>query len=187
MKWVWRILGGIAGVAVVCVAGMWLWGLRPGHGENLVTVEIDRPAANVWRYVTTDELTNKWVSGLEEIRHTTPGVSGAGEKLYMVESYEGERFPMEMTVERYTAPGELTFTLVSIGDPSNSFTEKGGYLLEEHDGRTRLTLTAHTEYHGFLPRLFEPIITRQAQAKLAGDVARLKALVEAKPPPSHSN
>ena len=181
MKWVWRILGGIAALVVLCVAGLWLYGLRPSHGRNSTSIEINRPAAEVWRYITTDELTKKWVGGLEEIRHTTPGVTGAGEKLYLVESYEGERFPMEMSIERVSAPRELTFLIISVGDPSNSFTERGGYVLEERDGRTRVTLSAQTDYRGVLPRLMEPIITKQADAKLADDLARLKSLVEAAP------
>ena len=183
MKWVWRIFGGIAALVVLCAAGLWLYGLRPSHGRNSATIEINRPAAQVWRYMTNDELTKKWVSGLEEIRHMTPGVTGAGEKLYLVEAYEGERFPMEMTIERVVEPRELTFVLIGVGDPSNSFTEKGIYLLEEHEGKTRLTLAAQTDYHGFLPRLMEPIITKQADAKVAGDLARMKALVEAEAPP----
>jgi len=181
MKWVWRILGGIAALAVVCVGGLWLAGLRPGHGHNSATVEINRPAAQVWRYLTTDDLTKKWVGGLEVIRHDTPGVQGTGEKLYLVETYEGERVEMEMTMGRVEAPHVMEFTIVALGDPSNGFTEKGGYALEERDGKTRLTLAATSEYEGFLPRLIEPLITRSADEKLAGDLARLKALVEAEP------
>jgi len=181
VKWVWRILGAMVALVVLGVAGLWLYGLRPSHGKNSANIEINRPAAQVWRYITIDELTKKWVSGLEEIRHTTPGISGAGEKLYLVESYEGERFPMEMTIERVAEPRELTFVLVSVGAPSNSFTERGGYLLEERNGKTRVTLAAQTDYHGFLARLFEPFITPAADEKLRGDLARLKSLVEAEP------
>ena len=179
MKWVRRILGGILALVALCVAGLWLAGLRPGQGYCAATVEINRRPAQVWRYLTTDELTKKWVSGLEVIRHDSPGVHGSGEKLHMVESYEGERVEMEMTMGRVEAPRVMEFTLVALGDPSNGFTEKGGYALEERDGKTRVTLAATSEYHGFLLRLMEPLITRSAKEKLRGDLARLKALVEA--------
>ena len=72
MKWVWRILGGIVALLVVCVAGLWLAGLRPGHGHHSASVEINRPAAQVWRYLTADDLVKKWISGLEVIRHDSP-------------------------------------------------------------------------------------------------------------------
>jgi len=89
VKWIWRILDGICALVVLCATGLWLYGLRPSHGRNSATIEISRPAAQVWRCITTDELTKKWVSGLEEIRHLTPGVTGAAEKLALVERYGG--------------------------------------------------------------------------------------------------
>jgi uncharacterized protein YndB with AHSA1/START domain len=181
MKWIGRILGGLAAVAVLCIAGLWLAGLRPNHGRNSGTVEINRPAAQVWRYLTNDELTKRWVSGLDEIQHLTPGVSGAGEKLRLRERYEGNVAEMEMTMGRVEAPQHMQFTIIGLGDPSNGFTEKGEYVLEERDGKTRVTLSGQTEYHGLLVRLMEPLITPAADKKLAGDLARLKVLVEAEP------
>jgi len=181
MKWVWRILGGIVALLVVCVAGLWLAGLRPGHGHHSASVEINRPAAQVWRYLTADDLVKKWISGLEVIRHDSPGVQGAGEKVYLAQSYKGKRIEMEMTMGRVEAPHTLEFTLVALGDPSNGFSEQGGYTLEERDGKTRLTLETTAEYHGFLPRLLEPLITRSTYETLRGNLAQLKALVEAEP------
>lgn len=181
MKWVWRILGAIVALVVLCVAGLWIIGLRPGHGYCAATVEINRPAAQLWRYISRDDLLKKWISGLEEIRHTTPGIAGPGEKFVLVESYEAERVQMEMTMDRMEAPHRMEFTLVGLGDPSNSFTEHAQYLLEEQGGKTRLTLSTQTEYHGFLLRLLEPLITHAAAEKVRSDLARLKSLVEAEP------
>jgi len=182
MKWVWRILGGIVVLLVLGVAGLWLAGMRPSHGQNSGSVVINRPAVQVWRYLTNDELTKKWVSGLTEIRHITPGVSGPGEKLRLRESYGNEAVEMEMTMGSIEAPRRMEFTLEGLGDPSNGFTEKSQYVLEENDGKTRVTLSGQTEYHGLFVRLMEPLITPQADKKLAEDLARLKALVEAEPP-----
>jgi uncharacterized protein YndB with AHSA1/START domain len=182
MKWVWRILGSLAALAGIAVVGLLLAGLRTNHGRNSATIEIARPVAQVWRYLSTDELTKKWVSGLEEIRHLTPGIEGAGEKLYLVETYENERVAMEMTIERFEAPHHIAFTLVGLGDPSQGFTERGEYLLAEQNGTTRLTLSGTTVYNGFLPRLFEPLITPAAQKKLEEDLHRLKQLVESESP-----
>jgi uncharacterized protein YndB with AHSA1/START domain len=182
MKWLSRIFGAVVALVALCVAGLWLAGMRPGHGHNSGSVEINRPAAQVWRYLTDDELIKKWVSGLAEIRHMTPGVTGEGEKLRLKEGYEGKGVEMEMTMWRIEAPRRMEFTLEGLGDPANGFTEKAAYVLEEKDGKTRVTLSAQTEYHGFLVRLMEPLITPAADKKLAGDLARLKAMVEAEPP-----
>jgi len=181
MKWVGRILGAIVVVVALCVAGLWLAGMRPGHGYGSGSVEINRPAAQVWRYLTNDDLTMKWVSGLTEMRHITPGVSGPGEKLRLRETYGNETVEMEMTMGRIEAPRLMEFTLEALGDPSNGFTEKAQYVLEEKDGKTKVTLSAQTEYHGLFIRLMEPLITPQADKKLAEDLARLKALVESEP------
>jgi len=180
MKWVRRILGGLAAFVVLCIAALWLAGMRPSHGRNSGTVEINRPAAQVWRYLTDDELTKKWLSGLE-IQHVTPGVTGAGEKLRLKERYKDEMVEMEMTMVRVEAPRHMEFTLEGLGNPSNSFTEKAEYVLEEKDRKTRVKLSGYTEYHGLFVRLMEPLITPAADKKLAEDLSRLKALVEAEP------
>jgi len=181
VKWVRRILGGIAALLVLCVAGLWLAGLRPGHGHHAETVEINRPAEQVWRYLTNDELAKKWISGLEEIRYESPSVPRAGEKLYLVQGYEGKRIEMEMTLGRVEAPHTMEFSIVAVGDTSNQFREQGAYTLEERGGKTLLRLATTAEYDGFLPRLVEPLITYGTREKLRGDLARLKALVEAEP------
>ena len=180
MKWVWRILGGIAALLLLCVAGLWLAGMRPNRGYNYGSVEINRPAAQVWRYLMDDELVKKW-TGLDEIRHMTPGVTGAGEKLIVKERYQGQTVEMEMTVVRVEPPHIMEFTLAGLGAPSDRFDERAAYVLEETGGRTRVSLSGKTEYYGTLARLMEPLITPAADKKLAEDLARLKALVEAEP------
>ena len=177
MKWLLRILGGIVVLIVLCVAGLWLYGMRPSHGHTSDTVVINRPAARVWQYITDDNLLKKWIGGLGEIEHLTPGKMGAGEKLRIVESYKDTRTTMDMTVGRFTPPHEITLDISADG-----FTEHAGYLLEEQgSGQTKLTLDAQTDYHGFLYRLLEPLITSAADKKVQGDLQRLKTLVEAEP------
>src|SRR5713101_9995252 len=159
MKWLKRILAVVASLLVIAVAGLWLVGLRPGHGRNSASVDIDRPAAQVFRYLTDDALVQKWVGGLVEIRHLSPGAQGTGDRLRLAVVLGNERTDMEMTITRFEANRWIDFTIVSVGDTSAGFFESGGYQLEEQNGRTHLTLAAQSEYHGFLPRLFEPLIT----------------------------
>ncbi|HUK51653.1 MAG TPA: SRPBCC family protein [Candidatus Binatia bacterium] len=182
MKWLWRILGGTVVVVVVCIAGLWLAGMRSGHGHNAGSVVINRPAAQVWRYLSDDELTKKWLPSLSEIRHLTPGVTGAGEKLLLKESYKGQVVEMMMTMTRVEPPRRMEFTLEGLGDPSNGFMEKAQYVLEEKDGKTQVTLSGDTEYYGRFVRLMEPLITPAADKKLGEDLLRLKSIVEAEPP-----
>jgi len=182
MKWILRLLVALVGLVVTVVVVLFLVDLRPSHGKNSATVEINRPAAHVWPYLTNDDLVKKWVSGLVEIQPLTRGEAGVGTRFRLALIYEGQRTEMELTLTSYQPNKRMGFTLKSLGDPSAGFTEQGEYVLVEHDGRTRLTLAGQSQYYGFMPRLFEPLITPAAQKKLEGDLARLKSLVEAEPP-----
>ena len=77
--------------------------------------------------------------------------------------YEGQRVEMEFTITRFEPNRRLQFTVVCQGDSSGGFRATGGITLEEQGGRTRLTLVASSEYHGFLLRLMEPFIAPAAQ------------------------
>jgi len=63
MKWVWRILGVLAALCVLPFVGLWLAGMRPGHGHVVAEVVIDRPAAQVFRWLMDDDLAKKWIGG----------------------------------------------------------------------------------------------------------------------------
>lgn len=181
MRWVMRIVIALVGLVATVVVVLFLVGLRPSHGKNSATIEIHRPAAHVWRYIIEDDLLKKWISGLVEIQSNTPGKPGVGTKLRLADVYEGQRTEMELTLTSYEPNQRMSFTIRSLGDPSNGFTENGDYVLVEGDGHTRLTLSVQSQYYGFLPRLCEPLITPAAQKKLEGDLARLKNFVEAEP------
>jgi len=181
MKWVWRILGGLAALIIAAVACLWLLGFRSKTGRNSVTVEIDRPAAQVWRYLENDDLVLKWVSGLSEIRHLNPDVNGAGARFVLSEVVGERRTDMEMEITAFEVPRHIGFRIKSPEGVSPGFTETGEYVLVEKDGRTTLTLSGDSRYFPFWIQLMEPVITPAAQKKLRADLARLKALVEAEP------
>jgi uncharacterized protein YndB with AHSA1/START domain len=183
MKWVVRILGGLMGLVVVLVAGLWLVGLRPEHGRATAEVEVARPAPEVFRWINDDELLKKWIGGLVELRRISPGENGeqVGSRFRMSEVYQGERVEMEMRVTGYEVNRSIEIEGWSVGDPNNGFRETVKYTLTEQGGRTRLVMDGRANYYGFLPRLFEPLITPQAEKKLHDDLQRLKSLAEAEP------
>jgi len=69
----------------------------------------------------------------------------------------------------------------SIGDPNNGFTETGDYTSAGEGGKTKLHFDVMTGYFGFLPRLFEPLITPKARKKVEQNFQRMKELIEAEP------
>lgn len=186
MKWVWRILGGLLGLILVLILGLWLVGMRPGHGHNEASVEIARPVAHVWPWLSEDEKLKKWIHGLAEIHSLTPGVQGVGERLHVSMGLEGQRTEAEMRMTEYEKFRKMAFDMESVGDPNNGFRSKVLYTIEENGERTRVTLKEDSAYYGFLPRLFEPVITPSAQKLLVENLARLKKLVEAESPSAGS-
>jgi uncharacterized protein YndB with AHSA1/START domain len=181
MKWVKKIAKALALLVVIIVLGLYVFGFRPGAGQNSATVEIHRPAAQVWRYLNDDDLVMKWVSGLKEIRHKTPGVTGARNRFEMTEEMNGRRTDMVMEITAFDPPKHIAFEISSLEGASPGFTETGEYVLTEANGTTQLTLSGSSKYFPFWVQLMEPIITPSAQKKLEGDLARLKSLVEAEP------
>lgn len=183
MKWVIRILAGLAGLILLAIAILWLAGFRSGHDHIIVEVQIDRPAPQVFRYLTDDDLVKKWISGLVEIKSTATPVDGSqvGRKYQVGEVYNGQRVDMEMTVTGFEKDRSLSLYIVSLGDPNDGFRETGDYTLAEEGGKTRLRFDVKTKYLGLVPRLFEPFITPAATKKLNEDFQRMKRLVEAEP------
>jgi len=183
MKWVLRILGGLVGLCVLAVGGLWLAGMRPGHGKIIAQVVIERPAPQVFLWLTDDERVKKWIGGLTEIRQVSASAdsSEVGRKFRLVEYYNGERVEMEMDVTKFEKDRALSILVSSVGDPNDGFTETGDYTLSEQDGKTRLRFEVRTKYTGFVLRLMEPLITPKAKEKLEEDFHRMKELAEAEP------
>jgi uncharacterized protein YndB with AHSA1/START domain len=183
MKWVVRIVAGLFVLIVSLAAALWLWGMRPSHGHLATEVVIERPASQVFRWLTDDDRVKRWIGGLLEIRDTFSPSDGAevGRKFHLVEEYKGSRAEMDMTVLRYEKDHDLEILVSSTGDPKNGFTETANYTLSEENGKTRLRFTVDTTYFGFMLRLLEPIITPQADKKLREDLQHLKELVESEP------
>ncbi len=183
MKWIVRILGGLVALLVLCVAGLWVAGMRPGHGHVVAEIEIDRPAPQVFRWLAEDERVKKWVGGLTEVRLVSAPAGGGevGKKFHMVEYYNAQRVDMEMEVTKFEKDRALSLLISSVGDPNNAFTETGDYMLSEQNGKTRLRFEVQTKYSGFVLGLLEPLITPKAQEKLQEDFHRMKELAEAEP------
>jgi uncharacterized protein YndB with AHSA1/START domain len=183
MKWVLRILLGIVTIVALAVAALWLLGLRSDAGHSAAEVVIDRPPAQVFRWLTDDDRLKKWIGGLTEIHQIVGPPDGGeiGRKFRMTEIYKDQRAEMETVTTKFQQDRAISIYVSSAGDPSNGFTETADYTLTDLGGKTRLRLEGKAKYFGLVPRLFEPLITPEATKKLTEDLQRLKSLVEAEP------
>jgi uncharacterized protein YndB with AHSA1/START domain len=186
VKWPLRILGGCFGLILFSLLILFLAVFRPGHGHFVTEIVMDRPAPQVFRWLSDDERVKKWVGGIADIKTVSSPPNGGqvGRKLRIAEDYRDQRVEMDMEVLQFEQDRSLGLLISSVGDPRDGFTENAEYTLTEQNGKTRLRFDVRTRYPGFILRLFEPIITTEAKAKVEDDFKRLKSLVEAEPPSS---
>jgi len=183
MKWIVGVLGGLIALVVLGTVALWLYGFRSEAGHSVGEIVIDRPPAQVFRWLTDDGRLKKWIGGLSEIHEVTPRPSGGelGRKFRMTESYQGQSVQMEAVVTKFEQDRAISISVTSVADPDSGFTETADYTLTELGGKTRLRLDGKAKYTGFVVRLLEPMITPKATEKLREDLARMKSLVEAEP------
>jgi uncharacterized protein YndB with AHSA1/START domain len=183
MKWVIRIGVVVIGLPSLAIGLLVAARFRPEHGHILAQTEIDRPAAQVFPWLSRPDLIQKWVGGLSEITPASPAVEGSeiGRRFHMLEfdKEENARTEMEMTITQFVPNDRLGFRIESLGDPVNGFTETAEYRLTGDGAHTQLTYDIHTGYRGKLPKALEPLITPAARKKVQQDLARLKSMVEA--------
>ncbi len=173
------------GVPSLAIGLLMLARFRPGRGHIRAEVEINRPASQVFRWISHEDLIKQWVGGLSEITPiSSAGESGEiGKRFHMTEldREENARTEMEMTVTEYVPSEKLGFQIRSLGGQAEGFVENAEYRLSPVPGGTELTFEIQTDYYGRLPRAFEPMITRAARKKVQRDLGRLKVLVEQGP------
>ncbi len=172
MKWIKRILLGLAAVVVLSVLGLLAAGQRQDAGVFRAAVDVNRPAAEVYPYLDDPARLKGWVSWLKEIREV------GGGRVWVMEDRNNNNALMEMKVATLKA------------DPPRQLTVRAWAEREGFDGQVAYTLTplptggTHLEqvssftYNAWIFRMLEPLITPSAGKKAQGDLERLKALAE---------
>ncbi len=149
-------------------------GIRPGAARNEVTIEIARPAAEVFPWLTEPEKLERWIGGLVESTPLTPGGVRVGAKSREVIAQSGQRYEMETEVTALQ-PNRL----LAVRATSRGFDVNGRYELAEMGGRTRLTYIGVASYKMWFARLMEPVVTPAAQKAAQRNLFKLKDLIEA--------
>jgi uncharacterized protein YndB with AHSA1/START domain len=102
--------------------------------RNEHSVEIERPAAAVFPYLTDGEKLRQWVGGLVESTALTEGGARVGAKSREVVEERGQRFELETEITTCVPNEALQARITSQG-----FETLSTYRLQEDGGRTRLT------------------------------------------------
>jgi carbon monoxide dehydrogenase subunit G len=145
--------------------------------RNEQTIDIARPPAAVFPYLTEPERLKQWVGGLAAFEAVDGETARLGARSRQVMVIRGREWKLD---------GELTALeadrLVEARMVGKGFSARTRYALEPIKSGTRLTATVESEFSLLVARLFGGLVSREAQKKLSADLARLEALVETEPP-----
>jgi uncharacterized protein YndB with AHSA1/START domain len=141
---------------------------------NEYSVEIERPAAQVFPHLVASERRLRWMGALKESKQVTEGQPAEGTRFEDVFEDHGQRFEIEAVIKELRPPELLRLDLAG-----SAFESTVTHVLVEANGSTRLTVRIDTEYLSALARLMSGVVTGHAQKQLEEDLERLKQLLEA--------
>ncbi len=178
MKWTLRIAGGLLALLVLAVAVLFALGHRPNAGRVHASAEFNASPEEIWPWLSEGDKAKQWVSWLVEVRSGASTRSAVGSKEVWVmrdENNGGQLVEIEGTCTEYERPSRLGVRLSSSG----MFDGQQNYRLTNlGNGRTRLDIEGQYHFSQWFAALMAPLIIPAAEKKLAGDVARLKSLIE---------
>ena len=142
---------------------------------------IDRPPAEVFRFVATEHFQNhpKWDPAVTSITKTSPGPMGAGTTAQLVRTDRGRRVEGTMEVTEYQAA--RSFTEVSRFGPFTVHAR--ATLAPVAPASTRLELMIDTHARGAI-RLLLPLMRGTFRQTMARSLRIIKEQVEATAPPT---
>jgi carbon monoxide dehydrogenase subunit G len=137
------------------------------------SVTVNRPVAEVWRFISNFENTTRWSRGVLEARQTSDGPIGVGSTLQTVVKAFGRRRTGNYLVTEYEPNRAFAFRVTS-----GPMTSRARFSVEPAGAGTRLTASGEAEARG-LYRLLAPILVRTLQRHSQDDLANVKRILEA--------
>ena len=136
-----------------------------------VSVMIDRPAEEVWTFMSDLSNVPKWDTSVSEVRQTSAGPLGVGSTCDYKEKMANTTISMRVT--EYEPNRRLSFEHTSGPFKGSALT----YSLETIEGKTRMTRTDDLKLSGFY-KLFGPLVVRRMKRGIAAGFGNLKRLLE---------
>jgi uncharacterized membrane protein len=136
------------------------------------TVEIDRPAEEVFGYLTDVSRLPEWQSSAESAE--LEGELGNGALVREVRTFMGRRAASTLEVTEYKPPRR--FCLRVVDGPIRYSVEHD---VEELDGRTRVRFVGRGETRG-IPRLMQGTVRRAVERQFVKDLEAFKRTLESR-------
>jgi uncharacterized membrane protein len=134
------------------------------------SVEINRPAADVFAFLGDGENDPQWRSGVLDVRRRSGHGQGA---VYEqgVKGPMGRRVPADYEITAYEPDRRIAFRAIA-----GPVRPEGSYELTPIDGRTRVTFSLRYTPRG-MGRLMSPMVGKTMRAEVA-QLDRLRAVLE---------
>jgi hypothetical protein len=136
------------------------------------TIDVDRPATDVFAYVMNVSHDAQWRTGVVEAGFTSTGALGVGTTGYDKVDANGREAVATWTVYDYEADSHARWTL-----DAGPIRGTGGYICDPIGAGTRFTLEAHVKPTGWY-RILGPLFGMIGRRQNRADVRKLKGILE---------
>ena len=142
-----------------------------------VTIDIERPAAEVFNYATDPTKFHDWQQGVVSGSIETQGAPVVGDHCQTTRPIGGSERPSTSELVRLEPP--RMWGVRGIDGPIRAQVDLSVEPLT--DQTSRLTIAVDFEGHGIGRVLVPLVVRRQARAEMPGNLAKLKERIEAPP------
>jgi carbon monoxide dehydrogenase subunit G len=133
------------------------------------TVEIPRPAAEVFPWLLEEDKVPRWTGDLRTYERLDDGALATGSRIRQVLEVSGRTIDVELEVAAYEPP-----TGAQTRFSTNGIQVVSTYALEAAGAGTRLTQSIEAKAGGFSARLLVPVVQPRLEQKLTEDLERLR-------------
>jgi hypothetical protein len=141
-----------------------------------VTVDVDRPAAEVFAYATDPTKFHEWQQGVVSGKLESNGTPEVGDQCLTVRRIGGAERPSTSELVRFDPP--RAWSVRGIDGPIRARVDVTVEPLTEF--RSRLKIAVDFDGHGIGRLLVPLVVRRQARAEMPENLAHLKQQVEAR-------
>ena len=137
------------------------------------SVVIDRPADEVFEYVSDGERFSEWATEIVKSKKTTKGPVGVGTTYTHVAQMLGRRVENHYEVTEYEVNKKITMETTS-----GSIPVEFSMTVSPANGGSKFTIRAEADATGFF-KLAEPLVARTLNRQQDANLANLKDVLEA--------
>ena len=139
-----------------------------------VSIEVERPAAEVFAYATDPTEFSEWQQGVVRGAMESHGAAAVGDRCLTVRRIGGAERPSTSELVRLEPPS--AWSVRGIDGPIRARVDLDVEELTET--RSRITIAVDFQGHGIGKVLVPLVVRRQARAEMPRNIAALKARIE---------